>query len=64
MPQRYPNYYWDFRFPTFISVYHVDGSVNVSHAGIEMGQGINTKVCDSFNDLKILGFVFILHVIF
>lgn len=44
VPQRYPNYYPDLHFPTFIAVYHIDGSVNVSHGGIEMGQGINTKV--------------------
>ncbi|XP_021947093.1 xanthine dehydrogenase/oxidase [Folsomia candida] len=45
MPMRYPQHYPDFnvRFPVFISVYHVDGSVAVSHGGIEMGQGINTK---------------------
>ncbi|ODN04993.1 Xanthine dehydrogenase [Orchesella cincta] len=43
VPQRFPVPYADFRLPTFISVY-VDGTVSVSHGGIEVGQGINTKV--------------------
>ncbi|CAG7825616.1 unnamed protein product [Allacma fusca] len=44
VPMRYPVHTSSINFKVFIAVYHVDGSVVVTHSGIEMGQGINTKV--------------------
>lgn len=42
-PMEYHQEYFG-SLPVFIAIYHTDGSVAVSHGGIECGQGINTKV--------------------
>lgn len=43
VPMKYPQGYVG-AYHALVSIYQYDGTVAVSHGGIEMGQGINTKV--------------------
>ncbi|CAG9839731.1 unnamed protein product [Diabrotica balteata] len=42
VPIKYPIEIF-FNYGVLVSIYHCDGSVAISHGGIEIGQGINTK---------------------
>ena len=44
LPMIYPIEYPPFRYNVLVAILHDGGSIAVSHGGIEMGQGINTKV--------------------
>ena len=43
VPMTYDFPMWG-NFSAIVSIYAQDGTVAVSHGGIEMGQGLNTKV--------------------
>ena len=43
VPMMYPQGNHGMKYPSFVAIHHDDGSVSVSHGGVECGQGINTK---------------------
>lgn len=43
MPMLYPFLFWG-QFNAHVAIYAHDGTVSVTHGGVECGQGINTKV--------------------
>ncbi len=44
VPMRFNMEWAGLMYSTQVSVYQADGTVAISHGGIEVGQGINTKV--------------------
>ncbi len=47
MPIRYLHNYFGMAYSVLVSIYEDDGTVAVSVGGIEMGQGLNTKVAQT-----------------
>lgn len=43
VPMQYPLMYWG-QFNAMVTIYARDGTVSISHGGIECGQGIHTKI--------------------
>lgn len=46
VPMKYPFHVYG-QYHSLVSIHARDGSVSVTTAGIEMGQGLHTKVCSN-----------------
>jgi xanthine dehydrogenase/oxidase len=44
VPVRYGINWAGSRFTAYVAIFRKDGTISISHGGVEMGQGINTKV--------------------
>lgn len=55
----YPLQIWG-QFHALVSIYARDGTVSITHGGIECGQGIHTKVPKNINIIQYLNSVYVL----
>jgi xanthine dehydrogenase/oxidase len=44
VPLRYGINWADSRYTAYVAIFRKDGTISITHGGVEMGQGINTKV--------------------
>ncbi|CAG7835136.1 unnamed protein product [Allacma fusca] len=47
VPMRYLQGFHGMKLSAFVAIHNQDGTVSISHAGVECGQGINTKVAQT-----------------
>lgn len=57
VPLRYGVEWSGTQYTAYVAIFRKDGTVSISHGGVEMGQGINTKV--NGNTISCISFAFI-----